>query len=50
VSAERDAARSAAPIDRALALRATLRAMRLLPFFFAYFWFSHRTGGGEASA
>lgn len=19
-------------------------------FFFAYFWFSHRTGGGEASA
>lgn len=24
--------------------------MRLVSFAFFYFWFSHRTGGGEASA
>jgi hypothetical protein len=25
------------------------RPMRSAVFFFGYFWFSHRTGGGEAS-
>jgi hypothetical protein len=41
---------SGASLERDRARRATLRAMRFRPFFFAYFWFSHRTGGGEASA
>jgi hypothetical protein len=30
--------------------RGTLRAMSQQQFYFAYFWFSHRPGGGEASA
>jgi len=42
--------RNSAALDRDAARRATLRAMRFGPCFFAYFWFSHRTGGGETSA
>jgi hypothetical protein len=38
------------PLDGLKPERATFRAMRFSNFFFAYFWFSHRTGGGEASA
>ena len=30
--------------------RATFQPMRLGTFFFAFFWFSHRTAAGEASA
>jgi len=30
--------------------RATFRAMSLPVRFFAYFWFSHRSAAGEASA
>jgi len=29
--------------------RAKFAAMLFARFFFAYFWFSHRPGGGEAS-
>ncbi len=30
--------------------RATVGAMRSTPFYFTYFWFSHRTAAGEAKA
>jgi len=39
-----------AQLDGQPGARATLRAMLPRKFYFAYFWFSYRTGGGEASA
>jgi hypothetical protein len=38
------------PLDGQPGQRATLPAMRFAAFFFAYFWFSHRTGAREANA
>ena len=37
-------------LDSVAVLRATLPPMRFVTFFYGYFWFSHRTGGGETSA
>jgi len=39
------------PAPEQAAVRAVLhsRSMRSVQFFFAYFWFSHRTAAGEAN-
>jgi len=40
------------PFDESSSTQAAcyIQAMYSAAYFFAFFWFSHRTGGGEANA